>query len=46
MTIFTDTIISNYFAKKIVSHYHRLPFGMLVIGENVIRNRDKKQLLK
>ena len=46
MTIFTDTIISNYFAEKIVSHYHRLPFGMLVIGENVIRNRDKKQLLK
>ena len=34
------------FCKKIVSHYHRLPFGMLVIGENVIRNRDKKQLLK
>ena len=36
---------SNYFAKKsfpIIIEYgfHRLPFGMLVIGENVIRNRD------
>ena len=40
MPSFQTILQKKSFPIIIVYGFHRLPFGMIVIGENVIRNRD------